>query len=345
MEQVVLANSPERAEHILILDLPGLFEAAKASAKQVSIWCDDVRDRAHVPADHLLKSLDAASLAGIDLVWMRLPRALGALDEYSELLSHVISEGGAVVAAGRNKDLNRSMNKTLERHFGQVSASLGLGKARALLACAPLRSSITWPRHKTVEAAGHEIDLWWHGATFAAGRIDAGTKLMIDHLDQVPTSQDTYLDLGCGSGILTALLARVNPQSQVFGVDASWAAVDAARRTLSSPAPAANADNHTNANTQALHAADLSAFTDNSLDVIVCNPPFHQGSAKESAPTIAMFNEAARALKPGGQFFCVYNSHLPWKARLSSIVGPTTLIAQNRSYTLVRATKEAALGN
>ena len=84
-------------------------------------------------------------------------------------------------------------------------------------------------------------------------------------------------------------------------------------------------------------AADLGDFADRDLDVIVCNPPFHRGAAKDSAPTIALFEQAARALADGGEFWCVFNSHLPWKAHLSRLIGATTLVAQNPGFTLTRS--------
>ena len=84
-------------------------------------------------------------------------------------------------------------------------------------------------------------------------------------------------------------------------------------------------------------AADLGDFADQDLDVIVCNPPFHRGAAKDSAPTIALFEQAARALADGGEFWCVFNSHLPWRTRLSRLIGPTSQVAQNRHYTLTRS--------
>ena len=84
-------------------------------------------------------------------------------------------------------------------------------------------------------------------------------------------------------------------------------------------------------------ASGLDAFDDQSIDVIVCNPPFHRGAAKDSAPALTLFAEASRTLGPGGEFWCVFNSHLPWESRLSQLIGPTTLITQNRGYTLTRS--------
>ena len=68
--------------------------------------------------------------------------------------------------------------------------------------------------------------------------------------------------------------------------------------------------------------------------MIATNPPFHQGHAKESEPTLRMFDEAARVLRPGGQLWCVFNSHLPWRRELAARVGRTRVVAQDRNYQL-----------
>lgn len=80
----------------------------------------------------------------------------------------------------------------------------------------------------------------------------------------------------------------------------------------------------------------LADFADDSLDIIVTNPPFHIGTMKESGPALEMFSDAARVLRKGGEFWCVYNSHLPWRARLNEVLGATKVIDQNPKYTLTR---------
>ncbi len=321
---IILANSPPRAEHLLLIDVPELVPAAVERADRVSVWCDDIRHARQLPSPLLLHRLDAAALSGVDLVWLRLPKALGALDEYAEVVAGHACAAVRLVAGGREKHLNRTMNRVLGSHFGAVAASLGQRKSRALLASDPIPAPITWPRRRELVVAGQLVDLHWHGATFAAGRIDAGTQLLIDYLESVADA-DRYLDLGSGSGVLATLLARRHPQAQVHAVDASWAAVDASRLTSAGTG------------VEVHWACDLAGFGNGSLDVVVCNPPFHRGPAKDSTPTLQLFAEAGRALSDSGEFWCVFNSHLPWRTRLSQLVGPTRQVAQNRHYTLTRS--------
>lgn len=68
VERPIAAESPERAEHVLVVNAPGLAEAARRAAPRVSLWCDDRRDAGTVPTGLLLEDFDESSLAGVDLV-------------------------------------------------------------------------------------------------------------------------------------------------------------------------------------------------------------------------------------------------------------------------------------
>jgi len=323
------ANTPESVRRLAVLDAPDLVATAQEIAPAVAAWCDDAGAAAQLPTALRRDGLDGLTTAlhGADTTWCDLPRSLGALDELAGLIArHADSEARLVVLA-RHADLTRSMNEVLARHFADVRGSLGVGKHRALLADGPLRSASPdpWPKMRHLDDL--DLDVWAHGATFAGTRCDPGTRLLVDHLDDVPRGD--VLDFGCGSGILATLLARRPGQdpARVLALDVLDTSLDATRRTAAGLA------------VQTLWADGTATLAPDSLNAIVTNPPFHAGVAKDSSATLAMFADAARVLRPGGELWAVYNSHLPWKARLSALVGPTRLVAQTPRYTLVAATR------
>lgn len=326
-----------RAHRLVLIDAPALAEAAREVADEVFVWCDDLRERAEVPSDLLADDLSAA-LDGADLVWMRLPKGLGGLDEYAELIANHADPEVKVVAGGRVKHMTLSQNEVLLAHFGSVNASLGRQKSRVLHARLPYTSEPTWPRSKT--HADLDVELWAHGNTFAAAKLDPGTKVLVDKIGQVgklvggdrsqaagQTGALQILDLGCGNGVLATLLARRFRTSNVMATDVSWAAVGATQLTAKA----------NKARVEVFWRDGLAAFADDSLDIIVTNPPFHIGTSKDTGPALEMFAEAARVLRKGGELWCVYNSHLPYKARLNELVGQTKVIDQNPKYTLTRS--------
>ncbi|GAB2484221.1 hypothetical protein GCM10027030_18100 [Luteococcus sediminum] len=325
-----------RARRLVLLDAPALVERARETADEVVLWCDDLRERQEVPEELLADSLQEA-LTGADLVWMRLPKGLGGLDEYAELIANHADRDVRVVAGSRVKHMTLSMNEVLLTHFGSVNASLGRQKSRVLHARLPYDSEPSWPRSKTHADLG--VELWAHGNTFAAAKVDPGTRMLVDNIGKVgklvggsPSEAAVeggalqVLDLGCGNGVLATLLARRFRTAHVMASDVAWSAVEATRLTAKA----------NDVRVDVLWRDGLGEFADDSLDILVTNPPFHVGHAKESGPALEMFADAARVLRKGGELWCVYNSHLPWRARLNELVGQTTIIAQNPKYTLTR---------
>lgn len=306
-------EAPPQAQAIALIDCPDLVPAALERAEDVRVWCDDWRTAQQVPVELLVSHPD--ELACVDLALARLPKSLAALDE------QVASVQGSLeltfLGGAKIKHLNRSMNEVLGRYFAAVSASLERKKTRVLRAWGPEGGSSEWPKFRNHP----DLDLVVaaHGATFGGNKVDAGTRLLLGNLN--PTGSQV-LDLGCGNGVIAAWLAKRGFDVQAR--DVSWSAVAATNETA-----AAN-----NLGFRASWGDGLSGFEPDSFDVIVTNPPFHRGVAKDSADTLAWFEAAGRILRSPGEFWCVFNSHLPWRQELNQRLGPTKVVAQDRSYTV-----------
>ncbi|MGH8965336.1 MAG: methyltransferase, partial [Actinomycetes bacterium] len=50
-----------------------------------------------------------------------------------------------------------------------------------------------------------------------------------------------------------------------------------------------------------------------------------------------MFRAAGRALRPGGELWCVFNTARQYRPALTRSVGPTVQIAQNPKFTVTRS--------
>ena len=60
---------------------------------------------------------------------------------------------------------------------------------------------------------------------FSPGRLDPGTRLLLDTAPPPPADGD-LLDLGCGYGPLALVLAKRSPQARVWAVDVNQRALD-----------------------------------------------------------------------------------------------------------------------
>jgi 16S rRNA (guanine1207-N2)-methyltransferase len=75
------------------------------------------------------------------------------------------------------------------------------------------------------------------------------------------------------------------------------------------------------------------------VDLVVCNPPFHSGATVSEDLAARLFAGAARVLRPGGELWCVYNSHLPHRDALRRIVGPTRQVSRDPAFTVTASTR------
>ena len=309
---------------VVVVDAPELAAEVVARGLTVAAFCDDVRDERRLPAGVARVTPDDPLAPVPTLALMRLPKSLGALDEVVGWLSRSGDANVSLFAGGRVKHLTRGMNDVLARHFSEVSVSLGRQKSRVLRAAVPVATPSTWPRTRHHDDLGITVSA--HGAAFAGTGIDPGTRLLLASLDAIAGDPaERAVDLGCGTGVIATLLARRLPPGAVDAVDTSWAATRATEETA-----------RANDVGVRVHREDgFTPFPERSLDLVVTNPPFHVGTSKESTPTLRMFADAARVLRPGGRFWCVFNSHLPW-ARVLGDLGPTRVVARTPKYTLTR---------
>ena len=278
--------------------------------------------------DYVTLPLGADLLRGARVVLMQLPRSLAELDELAAWIASAADPAVRVYAGGRIKHMTTAMNEVLARHFGRVDVTHARQKSRVLIASQPL------PSEPPMIAREFHTDLGiWvcaTGATFAGTRIDIGTRALLAVLPTVAPDATTAADLGCGSGVVAAVLAQARPELAVLASDVSAGAVASARAT-------AEANALTNVTVTRDDA--LGDQPDASLDLVVLNPPFHLGATVHTGAASKLFAAAARVLKQGGELVTVYNSHLGYRAELTRVVGPTDELSRTSKFTVTRSRK------
>jgi 16S rRNA (guanine1207-N2)-methyltransferase len=312
--------------------------AAARDGQPVAVWCDSLRaeraaQAALDDAPHPRGAVDDAEVfRGAVLVALRLPKSLAALDETADRIARTADPAVVVLGGGRNKHLGRGMNEVLERHFGSVRASLGQQNSRVLLASDPMPgASPTPPRSEEHPDLGFTLTAF--GGVFAGTSVDLGSRFLISLLDRIPEDVREAVDLGCGTGLLAVAVARDRPLCRVLAVDDSRDAVRSAAATA--------AANGLDARIRVRRADGLEDVDPRSVDLVVCNPPFHRGTARDSAVAYAMFADAGRCLRAGGELWTVFNSHLPYLTALRRLVGQTSVICHNPRYTVARSVRTA----
>src|ERR1019366_5211066 len=270
---------------------------------------------------------------GATVVIGQLPKSLEALREITQLAAAHAAHDVTVFLGGRVKHMTHAMNDVMGESFTDVQASLAHQKSRVLAASGPRPAGGTRPTGYPLRQHHLDLDLWVcaHGAAFAGTRIDIGTRFLLEFLDLMHPAANTAVDLGCGTGVIAATLARARPQLSVLATDESAGAVSSALATA--------AANGLTERVAVLRDDAMSTLPDASVDLIVCNPPFHLGTSVNAGASLRLFQAAGRVLQPQGQLWTVFNSHLPYRSQLNHAVGPTRVIGRNAKFTVAVSTR------
>lgn len=228
---------------------------------------------------------------GVVAVVGRLPKSIRRLEYILSVLAPALAPGTPVLFGDKSKNVQRSAVAAMEAALGPASSTRAAHRARLVVAT---RDGRTAP---APSGAG----------VFGEDRIDRGSALLLEALAAVECGTDV-VDLGCGTGTLGRAAAARDPSAAVLFCDESHLAVAAARASfraagLSNPARFVAQD-------------VLVAEADASADLVLCNPPFHQGQVITRRVAAQMFLESARVLRPGGRLLVVGNRHLRYHERL-----------------------------
>lgn len=149
-------------------------------------------------------------------------------------------------------------------------------------------------RERTVDLAGHTIQVVTAGGIFSPDGLDKGTAVLLRSAP-TPPPDGAFLDLGCGWGPLALTLALTSPRATVYAVDVNRRALDLTRR-----------------NAQLLDCAGILVAepdqvpSDQRFDLIWSNPPIRIG--KQALRT--MMCTWLPRLSPGGTAYLVVSKNL-----------------------------------
>jgi 16S rRNA (guanine1207-N2)-methyltransferase len=163
--------------------------------------------------------------------------------------------------------------------------------------------------------------------TFAEGKLDEGTRLLVESLEVHAT--DITLDIGCGAGYIGMRIAHAASKGHVTMVDASLVAVDAARNMV---------EQSDMTNVQVLASDGTQAVKAQRFDLIVTNPPFHLGGIQTIEIGERFIREAAQVLRPRGRFYLVANRFLKYEPTMRACFHTVEEVGGNTRYKVLLAT-------
>lgn len=178
----------------------------------------------------------------------------------------------------------------------------------------------------TEELCGEKFTFHTTWGLFSPREVDAGTKLLLNH---IKVSRETrVLDLGCGYGALGLPLARLLPSAEVYLIDKDFVAVEYCRK---------NAELNKLDNAHVQLSNGLNDISGPDFDLAVTNLPAKSG--KELY--YLMFYDIHARLKPGGCFYIVTITGLRnfVKRAFTEVFGNYHKLKQGNVYTVAMAEK------
>jgi 16S rRNA (guanine1207-N2)-methyltransferase len=265
-----------------------------------------------------------------DWVLIRVPKTLALLEEQLIRLQGQLAPGAKVVAAGMVKHLPRSAGELMEEYIGPVQASLAVKKARLLFSTPETRTFQPSPFPTRYTLDEPKIELINHANVFCRDGLDIGTRAFLPHLPQ-NLGAARVADLGCGNGVLAIASALANPDAHYTLVDESFMAVQSAQENWQ----LALGDREV-----LIRAGDgLAGQEPDSLDVVLCNPPFHQQQVVGDFLAWRMFQQARSALVTGGALYIVGNRHLGYHSKLARLFRGVEQVAATPKFVILKARK------
>jgi 16S rRNA (guanine1207-N2)-methyltransferase len=266
------------------------------------------------------------------LVLIKVPKSLALLEDQLIRLKPLLGDHSRVVVAGMVRTMPASLWQLLEKLIGPTSTSLAQKKARLIEVGVDTRMETPVnPYPVTWGLEGTDFEITNHANVFSRASLDIGTRFMLQHIPR-GNGELEIIDLGCGNGVLGLMAAHLNPAATVHFVDESYMAVASARENFRQvDGGLARARFHT--------GDGLSGFEKNRADLVLCNPPFHQSHAIGDAVALSMFRRSAAVLREGGRLLVVGNRHLDYHRKLKRCFGRVGLLASNRKFVILEATK------
>ena len=158
---------------------------------------------------------------------------------------------------------------------------------------------------------------------FSRDGLDVGSQLLLSTF--TPHTKGKVLDVGCGAGVLSTVLASHSPKVRLTLCDVSAPAIEASKATLAA-----------NGLEGEVFASNVFSDVTGRFDMIISNPPFHDGLQTSLEATQVLIRGAVRHLNSGGELRIVANAFLPYPAVLDEMFGFHEVIAQTGRFKVYR---------
>ncbi|MEB6480291.1 class I SAM-dependent methyltransferase [Acinetobacter vivianii] len=184
-----------------------------------------------------------------------------------------------------------------------------------------------WLKSYTVQIDQDQLKVCALPGVFSQDHLDVGTAVLVPYLSQVKSGK--IADFGCGAGIISAYLAKLNQNQQIFALDVDAFALRSTELTFQK----------NNLDLNQLTLQPVTGFRDapKDLDAIVSNPPFHQGIHTNYDASEELCQLASVYLKNSGELWIVANRFLNYPPLIEQSFGQCMVKADQQGFKVLYA--------
>ncbi|BCO17723.1 ribosomal RNA large subunit methyltransferase G [Alteromonas sp. KC3] len=301
-----------------------------------------IKDTAITAPVQTLTSVDSLSFtpaSDVDIVVIKIPRALALLEQQLIDIQRYITPDTHVVAAGKVKTITKSVLGLFEKYIGKTTTSLAKKKSRLVFATrdnTKTHAKSPYPtRWQAKGTAGQTLTLDNLANVFSRQSLDIGARIMLEHM--TVSANDVIVDLGCGNGVLGVNALALAPDAKVIFVDESYMALESARLNVLNNFPD-KIDQCEFVASNCLEAL-LERSQRPTVTKILCNPPFHQQNAITDHIAWQMFTDSRDLLVKSGHLVVVGNRHLDYHIKLKKLFGGAKVLASDKKFVILGTAK------
>lgn len=263
--------------------------------------------------------------AEFDQIVIFVPKAKELLNYLLHEVASNLKQGASIFLVGEKKGGVERAAKQMQPY----GKTLKLDSARhcqlwqtVLEKTVTAKSLEDWAQHYTVATPNGDLTICALPGVFSQNHLDVGTAVLLPYLKQVTGGK--IADFGCGAGIISAYLAKLNPNNRIFALDVDAFALESTRMTFS----------QNQLNPEQLEIKAVSGIQDAPLflHAIISNPPFHQGIHTDYNASEGLCKEARRHLKSGGELWIVANRFLNYPTLIEQSFGQCETKADQQGF-------------